>query len=131
MVAGMGGQPSLDPRVFVGGVVVDYQMDVELARHILLHVLKKGEIVLMTMPAFTSGQDVPGGDVQRQTGWWFRDAHSHGLRLPRSPDPSAAWVGCDLSKRQVFCDARTLATCIRYSRMCVVLDLQDNFGDGV
>ncbi len=26
MIAGMGGQPALDPRLFVGSVVVDYQV---------------------------------------------------------------------------------------------------------
>ncbi len=64
MIARMSGQPSLDPRVLVSGVVVDDQMNVQLSRHILLHLLEKGEILLMAMAAFTRSKDATGGDIQ-------------------------------------------------------------------
>jgi len=52
MPAVVGGQPTLDPRMFVSGVVVHHDVDIELLRHILIDVLEKLQILLVTVPAF-------------------------------------------------------------------------------
>ena len=42
-------EPGFDFSVFVGGVVVDNQVDIETGRDLGLDVAQKGEILLMSM----------------------------------------------------------------------------------
>ena len=65
MEARMRGQPAPDPRVFVSGVVVDDQMDIQGLRDVRVDMLQEVEILLMAMPLFALGEDLAGSDVQR------------------------------------------------------------------
>ena len=66
MPAGMPGQPALDGRGLVGGVVVHHQMDVEVAGHLGF----EGPQELEELPAAVArkalADDLAGGDVQRR-----------------------------------------------------------------
>jgi len=64
MKTGVQGQPAFHSGVFMGGVVVDDQMDGELLRDIGIDVFEEVEIVLVAMPLLTLGEDFAGGDVQ-------------------------------------------------------------------
>ena len=49
VIARMTCQPGFDPRMFVGGVVVGDQMDLELSRNVVVEVIKKRQKLLVAM----------------------------------------------------------------------------------
>src|SRR5580704_17269120 len=51
--------------MFVGGVVVDDQMNVQLRRDAVVEAAQKREKLLMPVPRFAFGENGPGGDDQR------------------------------------------------------------------
>jgi hypothetical protein len=53
IVTWMGSQPSLDRRVLMGRLIVDLQMDIQVSRHIGVHLFEKLEIFLMTVSILT------------------------------------------------------------------------------
>src|ERR1700686_3552964 len=54
------GQPRLDLRMFVGGVVVDDQMNIEIGGHRRFDGAQKTEKLLMTVPWLALGQPLAG-----------------------------------------------------------------------
>jgi hypothetical protein len=69
VVARAAGEPGFDRRRFVGGVIVEYQMDVEIGRHGLLDCprnLRKFDraVALVAVPDDPTGGDVQGYDVR-------------------------------------------------------------------
>ena len=65
LVTGPFCQPSLDLCVFVGGVIIDNQMHVEVGGYVSVNVPEKGQEFLMPVTALTAAQDGAGGHVQR------------------------------------------------------------------
>src|SRR5262245_6209188 len=57
-------EPSADLGMLVGGVVVDDEVDVEMARHRTIDALEKGQEFLVAMACPTLGQDLAIGDVE-------------------------------------------------------------------
>ena len=66
VIAPMACQPRLDPRMFMGGVVVRDQMDLELRRNVVVEVIKKREKLLVAMTRLTLGDDRPVEHVERR-----------------------------------------------------------------
>ena len=64
LVTGPFCQPSLDLCVFVGGVIIDNQMHVEVGGYVSVNVPEKGQEFLMPVTALTAAQDGAGGHVQ-------------------------------------------------------------------
>ena len=58
-------QPGFHFGVFVGGVVVDDEMHVELSGHVGFDVAQERKELLMAMPAFTLRHDGAGRHVER------------------------------------------------------------------
>lgn len=63
--ARMQGQPALHPGVFVGGIVVDDQMNIQILRDVSVNMLKEVEILLVTMPLLALAEDLARSDIQR------------------------------------------------------------------
>ena len=57
--------PPPDPGMFVRRVIVDDPLQVDVLRRARVDLLKKLDPLLLPMPLFTRGQDVPCGDVER------------------------------------------------------------------
>ena len=55
---------ALDPGMFVGGVVVDDEMDVEGLGHVGVDVAQEGEELLVSMATFALREHLAGGHVQ-------------------------------------------------------------------
>lgn len=64
VVAGVPREPSPDLGVFVRGIVVENQVDIEMGRNIGIDVREKGEEFLVSMPSLTLGEDVAGLHVE-------------------------------------------------------------------
>lgn len=60
------GEPGADPVVFVRGIVVHDQVNVQIFRHIAFDVAKKGQEFLMSMFGFALADHCAVGDIQ---GW--------------------------------------------------------------
>lgn len=58
-------EPGLDLGMFVRGVVVDDEMDVELGWHFLVDVPQEAEELLMPMTGFALRENVAVGDIKR------------------------------------------------------------------
>ena len=57
-------QPETYPGMFVGGVVVDNQMNVKTFRHSVIDPLEKLKKLLVTMTCLALRQDSAGGDIE-------------------------------------------------------------------
>ena len=64
VVAGTPSEPGTDFGMFVSGVVIDDEMDVEVARHTAIDLTQESEELLMTVARFTACDDFPGGDIE-------------------------------------------------------------------
>ncbi len=64
VVAGTPSEPSADFGMFMSGVVVDDEMDVEAAGHIAVDLTQECEELLMTVSRMTTGYDFAGGDIE-------------------------------------------------------------------
>lgn len=64
MEPGPPGQPGLDLGVFMGGVVVDDQVDVQIVGHIGIDMTQEGEELLVAMTPFALGQDLASSDIE-------------------------------------------------------------------
>ncbi len=60
----MGGEPSFHLRMFMGGVVVNDEVNVKIIGDILINMLDKTQIFLVTMPMFALGDHLSIGDVK-------------------------------------------------------------------
>ena len=58
------GQPRPDPGMFVGGVIVYDQMNVEFLRHTPIQMAQKRQELLVAVPRLAFGEDRTGGDVE-------------------------------------------------------------------
>ena len=58
MEAGMRGQPSLYFGMFVGGVIVGDEMDVEIGRRLAIDGFEKAEPLLVTVPLGDAGDQL-------------------------------------------------------------------------
>ena len=65
VVPGVPCEPSPDFGVFVSGVVIDDEVDVEVARHTAVDLTQESEKLLMTVSPFAACDDFPGGDIER------------------------------------------------------------------
>lgn len=61
--ARVAGHPRTNFRVFVGGVVVDDQMNIEVAGDVGVDVTQELQELLVAVTFFALGQDLAGGDV--------------------------------------------------------------------
>ena len=59
----------LDLRVFVSGVVVDDEMEIELFRNVAVDGAQEAQEFLMTMARHAFTDDLAGGDVERRKQW--------------------------------------------------------------
>ena len=64
VVAGTPSEPSADFGMFMSGVVVDDEMDVEGVGHIAVDLTQECEELLMTVSRMTTGDDFAGGDIE-------------------------------------------------------------------
>lgn len=64
VVSGPSGQPGFDFGMFVGGVVIDDQMHVEVFGHIGVDVSQEGEEFLMSMACLALGDDFTVSDIE-------------------------------------------------------------------
>jgi len=64
LITRMGGQPSLDPGMLMGSVVVDNQVDSQIRWHIGIHLFEKLKVFLMAVAVFTAGEYLTSCDVQ-------------------------------------------------------------------
>ena len=65
VVPGTSGQPSLDLRMFVGRIVVNHQVDLQIGRHLPVDQSQESQEVLMAVALLALGDHPTGGDVQR------------------------------------------------------------------
>ena len=64
VIAGMTGQPGFDLGVFVGGVIIQDQVGVEVGGKVVVQMLKKGQELLMTMRWLALGNDAAVEDIE-------------------------------------------------------------------
>lgn len=64
LITRMPSQPAFDRWMLVRGVVIDDEMDIKLCRDIGVDLLKKAEILLMSVPTLARGHHIAGCDVQ-------------------------------------------------------------------
>ena len=64
MVARPCSQPGSDFEMFVCGVIVDDQMDIQFVRNVAIYVVEKGKKLLMPMAGFALGNHLAGGRIQ-------------------------------------------------------------------
>ena len=57
--ARMAGEPGLDPRMFVSGVVIGDQVRLKFGGNVVIEVVEKGQKLLVSMPRFALGDDCP------------------------------------------------------------------------
>ena len=64
MVAGPCSEPALDFNVFMGAVIVDDEVDIEVRGHVGVDVLEEAEELLMTVPSLALGEHLASGHVE-------------------------------------------------------------------
>ena len=57
-------EPGSDLRIFVGGIVIGDEMDVERLGDVGIDMVEEGKEVLVTMALFALGQDLAGSDIK-------------------------------------------------------------------
>ena len=88
-------QPSADLRMFVGGIVIDDEMDLVGSRNVVIEMTQEGEKFLMAVARLTRGEHFAIGDVQGgEQGRGCHGEHNHGSRLRHNPTPWATRAGC-------------------------------------
>lgn len=60
----MNRQPALDFGMFVGGIVIDHQMNVQFRRDLFVYVLEKAQVFLVSMLGLALSDHVAISDVQ-------------------------------------------------------------------
>jgi len=63
MVARPSGDPALHLGMFVGAIVVDDEVDVEVRGHVGVNVLEEAEELLMTVPWLALSEDLARGHI--------------------------------------------------------------------
>ena len=63
MVAGPCSEPALDFDVFMGAVIVDDEVDIEVRGHVGVNVLEEAEELLMTVPWLALSEDLARGHI--------------------------------------------------------------------
>ena len=64
VIAGPSSEPALDFDVFMGAVIVDDEVDIEVPGHVGVDVLQEAQKLLMTMPRLALGEHLAGGHVE-------------------------------------------------------------------
>jgi hypothetical protein len=64
VIAGMTGQPGFDLGMFVGGVIVQDQMDVEVSGDVVVQMLEKTQELLMAMAWFALRNHAAVEDIE-------------------------------------------------------------------
>ena len=77
VVARTPSEPGTDFGMFVSGVVIDDEMDVEGLGHIAVDLTQECEELLMTVPGMATGDDIASGDIESGQGCVIPMPHSY------------------------------------------------------
>ena len=64
MVSGVKRQPILNSLMFMGGVVIDDEMDIKVFGHVSFNIFEKAEVFLMTMAFSALGKNLASSDIK-------------------------------------------------------------------